>query len=435
MVWIRCALPALSLLSGGTISAEGDPNPALRFACTGFAVYTGEPIYGMNFDYPPRELRFRLISQNERLVFRMEFPQEGVWYSTVGMNSDGVFSSVQMLFPEWPAVQAGPDQMYLWRVSDYALEETSSASQTMDLLSSRHVVEGQTSLHTIIADPQGNAFVLEPGRENNRITPIQGKSLLMTNFPLADFAGKESRQMQGVGADRYQKAWAYIAETLDRFDTTQAFETLHRAQNDGGSPTLCSMVFLPNRREVFIALNRDFNKLWRVSLRDRTVSTYQGFAGSGELPVTDRGSPCFRFGNNTHAYGIEPPNWKMDSAWRGSRGVDGTSGMVPVSVHTRKREEASMKAQLLSWTGELLTHHSLQKTELIQLLRKQLVPRTREKRRDCIEKRSMDHCISADLFLCWEVARAPLLPSLLLPLLLLPLLLLPLLLRFRICRI
>lgn len=284
---VLCLL--FSLLSGGTISAEGDPNPALRFACTGFAVYNGEPIYGMNFDYPPRELRFRLISQNERLVFRMEFPQEGVWYSTVGMNSDGVFSSVQMLFPEWPAVQAGPDQMYLWRVSDYALEETSSASQTMDLLSSRHVVEGQTSLHTMIADPQGNAFVLEPGRENNRITPIQGKSLLMTNFPLADFAGKESHQTQGVGADRYQKAWAYIAETLDRFDTTQAFETLHRAQNDGDSPTLCSMVFLPNRRQVFIALNRDFNKIWRVSLRDRTVSTYQGFAGSGELPVTDKG--------------------------------------------------------------------------------------------------------------------------------------------------
>lgn len=243
----------------------------------------------MNFDYPPRELRFRLISQNERLVFRMEFPQEGAWYSTVGMNSDGVFSSVQMLFPEWPAVQAGPDQMYLWRVSDYALEETSSVSQTMDLLSSRHVVEGETSLHTMIADSQGNAFVLEPGKENHRITPIQGKFLLMTNFPLADFAGKESSQTQGTGADRYQKAWTHIAETLDRFDAAQAFETLDRARSDGDFPTLCSMVFLPNRGEVLIALNRDFGKIWRVALRDGTVSTYQGFAEPVELPITESG--------------------------------------------------------------------------------------------------------------------------------------------------
>ncbi|MCX5973719.1 MAG: hypothetical protein NTU59_03410 [Coprothermobacterota bacterium] len=243
----------------------------------------------MNFDYPPRELRFRLIWKNERQVFRMEFPQEGAWYSTVGMNSDGVFSSVQMLLPEWPAVQAGPDQMYIWRVSDYALEETSSASQTMDLLSSLRVVEGQTSLHTLIADSQGNAFVLEPGAEKNRITPIQGKFLLMANFSLADFAGKDFRQTRGAGADRYQKAWAYIAETLDRFDATQAFETLRRAQSDGDFSTLCSMVFLPNRSEVFIALNRDFSKIWRVSLRDETVSTYQGFAGSGELSVTERG--------------------------------------------------------------------------------------------------------------------------------------------------
>lgn len=52
--------------------------------------------------------------------------------------------------------------------------------------------------------------------------------------------------------------------------------------------------------------------------------------------------------------------------------------MVPVSVHTRKKEEASMKAQLLSWTGELLTHQSLQKTELIQLLRKQRLEDSRE---------------------------------------------------------
>lgn len=290
-MWLRFIALCLlfSSLSGGPWSAEVVCDPALRFACTGFAVYAGEPIYGMNFNYPPRELRFRLISQNERLLFRMEFPQEGAWYSTVGMNSDGVFSSVQMLFPEWPAAQVGPDKMYIWGASDYALEETSSASQTMDLLSNHRVVEGETSLHTMIADRQGNAFVLEPGTEKNRITPIQGKVLLMNNFPLADFAGKDFRLMQGAGADRYQKAWTFIAETLDRFDATQAFETLRRAQNDGDSPTLCSMVFLPNRREVFIALNRDFGKIWRVSLRDRTVSTSQGFAGSGELPVTDQG--------------------------------------------------------------------------------------------------------------------------------------------------
>jgi hypothetical protein len=282
-----CLLFCLS--SGGSVSAGVGLDSTLRFACTGFAVYAGEPIYGMNFDYPPRELRFSLVSKNKRQVFRMEFPQEGAWYSTVGMNSDGVFSSVQMLFPEWPAALAGPDQMYIWSAADYALEETASASQTLDLLSSRQVVEGETSLHTLIADPQGDAFVLEPGVEQNRITPIQGKFLLMTNFPLADFEGKDFRQTRGAGADRYQKAWTYIAETLDRFDTTQAFETLHRAQGDGDSPTLCSMVFLPNRREVFISLNRDFAKIWRVSLRDETVSTYQGFAGFGELPITEKG--------------------------------------------------------------------------------------------------------------------------------------------------
>jgi hypothetical protein len=38
------------------------------------------------------------------------------------------------------------------------------------------------------------------------------------------------------------------------------------------------MVFDPERGEVFIALETDYDKIWKVSLTEGTIETYQGFA-------------------------------------------------------------------------------------------------------------------------------------------------------------
>jgi len=286
--FFRRSLTALIILSGITSVALA-VNTCGIFACTGFAVYDNEPIYGMNFDYPPRELRFSLTSTQGRQVFRMEFPQEGSWYSTVGMNSDGVFSSAQMLYPVLPAVQAGPDDLYIWAAADYALEQSSSASAVLSLVNSRRLVEGETSLHVLVADSTGTSFVLEPGVSGNRITPIKDRFLVMTNFPLADYAGQNYLQTRGAGADRYQKAWPFIQSNLNDFGAAQAMETLNLARNSGASPTLVSMVFLPQREEVLIALDGDQSKLWKASLKERIISTEKGFEGNGSLALDEKG--------------------------------------------------------------------------------------------------------------------------------------------------
>ncbi len=289
--WLRSCrhgLTALMVMVGITCVALVI-NPSISLACTGFAVYDSEAIYGMNFDYPPRELRFSLTSTWERQVFRMEFPQDGSWYSTVGMNSDGVFSSAQMLYPVPPAVPSGPDDLPIWAAADYALKQSSSASAVLSLVNSRRLVEGETSLHILVADSSGTAFVLEPGVSGNRITPIQDRFLVMTNFPLADFAGQDYLKTRGAGADRYQKAWPFIQTNLGQFGAAQAMETLNLARNSGGSPTLVSMVFLPQREEVLIALDGDQSKLWKASLKERIISTEKGFEGNGSLVLDEKG--------------------------------------------------------------------------------------------------------------------------------------------------
>ena len=50
-------------------------------------------------------------------------------------------------------------------------------------------------------------------------------------------------------------------------------EVLNLAKNKSETyPTECSMVFDPNKKEIFISLEGNFDKTWRVSLEDSHTS-------------------------------------------------------------------------------------------------------------------------------------------------------------------
>ena len=42
--------------------------------------------------------------------------------------------------------------------------------------------------------------------------------------------------------------------------------------------TRCSMVFDPDKKEIFICLEGDFKKIWKISLKNQTIETHRGFA-------------------------------------------------------------------------------------------------------------------------------------------------------------
>ena len=57
----------------------------------------------------------------------------------------------------------------------------------------------------------------------------------------------------------------------------------------GEVSTQASMVFDPTNLLVYIALDHDFDKLWLVSLEEKTIRTYRGFDGEGSLPLDHQG--------------------------------------------------------------------------------------------------------------------------------------------------
>lgn len=69
-------------------------------ACTSFAVYFDEPIYGMNFDFvEDTEILFTVISlpHVDLPFFIMMFTYNGGFGSNVGMSTKGQFASHQEL--------------------------------------------------------------------------------------------------------------------------------------------------------------------------------------------------------------------------------------------------------------------------------------------------------------------------------------------------
>lgn len=285
--------------------------PCTILACTSFAVYSGRTLYGMNFDFPPCELRFSLEEHKAGCVFIGSFWMGDHYGRTVGMNSQGLFASCQMVFPaRASAEEPKADELYIWNAFYKGLQSCSRVAQVSDFIADKRLVQYPSlSLHNLYADPEGSAMVVESGEAGNVVTVGDGPFMVMTNFPNGDFQDVDYREVHGDGAHRYQTAYATIEQRFDNFDVDDALDVLRQTvQSTGGYPTLYSLVFDPAAREIYIAVERDFDHIWRASLDERTIESFHGFDEPISLPIGSEGI----LASTLHSYVATEaqPNWQ-----------------------------------------------------------------------------------------------------------------------------
>lgn len=249
------------------------------FACTSFAVYADNPFYGMNFDYDPsREMMFCIDRIGTVTVFDMRFDLGGYYGSTVAVNSNGLFCNLQELYPEVPPEDPDPDEMTLVELFVESANSLGSCQDVRTVMDNYRIVMGSISLHSLYADMTGDAMVVEVGQEGNVITPMKGNFIVMTNFPNNECADTGYEEVYGAGDDRYKAAYAYLLEHNSTFDVDDGFAVLKRAVNTSEYyPTRCSLVFDPENNDVYVALEGNFDKIWKISLENETVETFKGF--------------------------------------------------------------------------------------------------------------------------------------------------------------
>ena len=265
---------------------------AQAFACTGFAVYVKETLYGINFEYPYLEINYALDSKNDHKVFKMSFQYaNGKTASTVGMNDKGLFASTQILNPIQALTTTKNDnEIEMGELAIKSLYDYDNVKAVEDFLNTTKVINQYETLHTMFADKTGNAMTVEAGKEGNRLTKIDGKYMIMTNFPETSIKGKTLHEIQGVGANRYKMADKMISDGFNTFDLDAAILTLLRtAQIDSQYSTQCSFVFRPEKNEVYLMLWREYDRVWKISMNDNTIETYKGFAENHKLTLDSKG--------------------------------------------------------------------------------------------------------------------------------------------------
>jgi len=272
----------------------------LACACTGFAVYGDQIVYGMNFDYFSIPLKFLIESHGGMNVFHLAFLYEktqddprftNYYAKTCGMNDRGLFCSCQEVEPYVQGAETlGEGEGFIGDQYD-ALGTCACVEDVRRLIpSTRWVQFTGPSVHNLFADPGGQAMVTETDNKDHVITGMNGDFLVMTNFSNHAMAGKPLEEVVGTGAERYRRAHGYLASHKDAFGVSKGFDLLRQAVcDDPECKTLCSMVFLPREKIIYLTTDPQMEKVWKVSLGKNVIETERGYATSIQRPLGPEG--------------------------------------------------------------------------------------------------------------------------------------------------
>ncbi|MGI6084907.1 MAG: hypothetical protein ACOYIF_05615 [Acetivibrionales bacterium] len=159
-----------------------------------------------------------------------------------------------------------------------ALYNYANVEQDNDYLKDKIIFYSQTEMHDMFADINGTSQIVEVGKDKNMISPIQDKFLIMSNFSYYYFKDMPYKEINAKGADRYIAGYDYVANNIEQFDLINGMEMLEAMKcEDNSFYTLGSFLYEPDTNSVYIAVNRDFDKIWKVSIQDETIESYKGF--------------------------------------------------------------------------------------------------------------------------------------------------------------
>lgn len=261
------------------------------YASTSFAVYSDKILYGMNFDFPETDMIFNVSEKDNIKTFSMVYFQTKSYVPTAALNEKGLFASWHMQYPAEPGkIKLGKDEMYIFDMGNL-IRNTDSVDGVLKSVDNKRLVhQDYITLHELFADIKGNALIAEVGKDKNEYVPIDGNFIVMSDFKNSDFRNTAYNKIDGKGADRYQEVYKYILDNKQSFNIDKAFEGLKISmQEDGGYRTQCSMVFDPAEKNVYISLDQDINKLWKVSISDNTLETYKGFDKNIKINIPKTG--------------------------------------------------------------------------------------------------------------------------------------------------
>lgn|GEM_PF-1983930 len=260
---------------------------AIAFPCSSFVAYSDTVMMGMNFDYAMNpEVKFSLQRIGETSVLTVSFSSGLFYHDFLVMNTDGVFATLQAVPPvvykgDHDRPTLGMDSL-LSMISSW--NDTKRIPQIVEDF--RIVSPPGFNLHILAADLHGNAYIIDEGERGNELMEIEGNSLVMTNFYMRYL--KSDVDLESLpGGWRYRE----ISNKLESNDTVvdihSGLEILRSAWQPGG--TVASVLFFPQKNAAYFVFPENPEKIYELSLRSGSLSSYSGFEKEHEIRVDTRG--------------------------------------------------------------------------------------------------------------------------------------------------
>lgn len=224
--------------------------------CTSFTVNKKNSLVGWNLDILGME--YQVTSDDKGVYIEILDEKEG-WLPIFGANSRGDFVGMPTCHPfddrsdPKDNGETGPVSMLLGidlLLQKKTFEEVKNIAETSPIYS----VPGVTFMSSL-TDKDGNVLHIIPGQGYKYYE--KPEYVILTNF--SPFKG-DSEKHPWMGMDRYLKGEEMLKTSEDSFDVKDAFNVL-KACSQEVCPTVVSMVFDLDKREVFWCENRRWDEV------------------------------------------------------------------------------------------------------------------------------------------------------------------------------
>lgn len=139
--------------------------------------------------------------------------------------------------------------------------------------------------HVFFADKYGDSCLIETDNSKTYAIDDQNNFLAVTNFPLHSLSNLGD--LDQAPCERYNVAYSYINEKSASFTFDDGIETLRMTRQSYS--TIYSFIYDVNENAIYLFLNQNFNKIWKISFETKSITTYKGFDKSAEFKLNSDG--------------------------------------------------------------------------------------------------------------------------------------------------
>lgn len=281
-----------------TISAQKSDDPQICFV-----VFSKDTYYGMNLDNSSGELRFRINQENKQRVLFIDVLKSDGYYTIAALNDKSIFTTYQNTIQNANPIYLAPQQ-FESLFGELLYEKIRIPDPTQPSFDINSLLIQGTN--QIFASEFQKSFIIE---STNQIPLVSNRNKDWMILSPNDTSATNLQPTLDPSQPNQQRIRVEeeIRKYISDFSVMDGFKVLQSAQLN--QENTASMVFDPSTNEVYIVLDKDFNKIWMINLDGATIETYSGFdkyhkGNIPELGITTNDLRILNFSNESLMNGV-----------------------------------------------------------------------------------------------------------------------------------